>query len=73
MAKRRVRHIRDEPHHVRGHGDTWWYEEPEGMVVVVEGHNARGEPEGKCRLIQWRYIKAALQRVEAHTRQTRER
>jgi hypothetical protein len=53
------------PHHIRGHNDdSWWYEDPKGIVVVVWGYDIHGKATPKQRLIPWRSIKNALGRRE---------
>ena len=45
-----------KPHHIHGDPDAWWYEEPNGICVVVEGAGQHH--------IRWDYLKAALARKE---------
>ena len=50
------------PHHVRACSDLWWYEEPEGMVLV------RSKPVGANFVtIPWGVIRRALARKDAPT------
>jgi hypothetical protein len=58
------KHLDPRPHHVRGCDDAWWYEEPRGICVVVEGHDELGRKLTKQRMIPWRSIKTALARKE---------
>ena len=49
------------PHHPRGRDDAWWYDEPEGITVILEP--LKGGRSGPNRVtIPWRSIEAALRR-----------
>lgn len=58
------KHLKTSPHHLRGHEDCWWYEEPGGICIVVEAYNGRGEVQTKQRTIPWTAIRNALARKD---------
>lgn len=49
-----------KPHKVRGREDAWWYEEPQGISIVVN-NETRGS---KVVEIPWRLIRSALHRLD---------
>ena len=40
-------HLRVEPHHIRGRDDVWWYEEPKGISIVIQGGESKGYQPGR--------------------------
>lgn len=56
--------LKTAPHSIGKHEDSWWYEDPGGVCVVIEAYSGRGEVQTKHRTIPWRSIKAALARKE---------
>ena len=55
MAKK---HLRLKPHDISD--DVWWYEETEGMNIVVRFGDGRTQSQ----TIPWRAIRAALNRKD---------
>ncbi len=47
-------------HKCRGRDDAWWYEEPNGITIVV--HN--GTSGSKIVEIPWRLLRSALKRLD---------
>ena len=48
------------PHKIRGTKSAWWYEEDQGVYVIVEPTN-----ESKTLLITWAALRYALRRKDA--------
>jgi len=55
------KHLRCQPHAIRGTKTAWWYEEPEGLTFVIENVASEGT---KQITIHWNYIRAALSRKD---------
>lgn len=54
-----TKHLSNDPHHIRGREDAWWYEESSGVLVVVEPQTRTTQV-----LIPWRSIRTALARKD---------
>ena len=62
------RHLKRYPHHIRGEKDMWWYEEPEGIVIVRRNPSLSSRPSHPnlpLRTIPWYVIRRALERKDA--------
>ena len=53
------KHLSLKPHSIRNRSDTWWYEDPKGINIVVEPQHRTTDI-----TIPWRAIKNALARKE---------
>jgi hypothetical protein len=57
------KHLQIDPHNIRGRKDAWWYEEPQGICVVVEPvRDEWGRYVAQTVKIPWRSIESALKR-----------
>ena len=53
------KHLQNKSHHFKGRDDAWWYEENNGIHVVVE------RKEGTTIVhLPWRSIRSALKRKD---------
>ena len=64
MAKE---HLKRKAHHPQGRDDVWWYEENDGIYVVMEKAGDRpgytGPVANTCK-IKWSSLRAALARKD---------
>jgi hypothetical protein len=58
-----AKHLTRDPQHRRGHDDWWWYEQADGICVVVE---PKPFPHAQTRsvTIPWARIRSALKRKD---------
>ena len=57
-------HLSRNPHHPQKRGDVWWYEENDGIAVVMESPNANGGMVVNTCKIKWSSLRAALARKD---------
>lgn len=63
MAKE---HLKRTPHHPEKRDDVWWYEENDGIYVVMEPnrHSYEGNEVANICKIKWSSLRAALARKD---------
>jgi len=51
------KHLKLSPHKIRGIKTAWWYEEPQGITIIVEPHK-----DTISLKILWKHLQPAVQR-----------
>lgn len=58
------KNLKRTAHHPKGSDDTWWYEENDGIYIVMESDNANGGIVTNTCKIKWASLRAALKRKD---------
>ena len=56
------RHLKLEPHHIKGQSGIWWYEVPSGFEIHVENTAINPKTGQAVFVIDWNIIRRALER-----------